>query len=60
MELKFNNMKNSKFEEIIPASDLLNEELNDIRGGGIICESGVVCDVGEVTPDEQQVPFRKC
>ena len=55
-------MKTSRFEEIIPASDLLGEELNDIRGGasGIICDAGIVCEVGEVTDDVPEARLKEC
>lgn len=39
----------NSFEEIIPASDRLSEELSFIKGGnGITCDDGAMCKVGEI------------
>ncbi len=44
------------FKEIIPATDRLDKELLEIKGGtsgdGIICDTGTVCEVGETIPDD--------
>lgn len=42
------NEEIKKFEEIIKPEDRLNEELEDILGGGIVCDSGASCTVGYI------------
>lgn len=49
-----------KFNEIIPASDKLSQELSSISGGvtssAIECDSGAICESGRYEPDEPEDP----
>ena len=40
-----------KFQEIIPATDRLSNELSEIKGGagssGVVCDTGAVCETGK-------------
>lgn len=49
-----------KFQELIPASDRLGDELLEVKGGtapsGVLCGRGTVCDVGRTGPEIDPKP----